>query len=128
MAKNDVAEFVGVTPHDMIWAPIPNDPDILTVTLVGDPNKPGPFVARYKIPPNMQIVPHTHRVARSYTVLNGVWNLGLGKTFDDGSLQSFPKGSFYRLPARVPHFQKAGPEGAVIQVESIGPFTFDLLE
>jgi len=124
----DVAEFVGVPPNEMKWRPIPDGEGILTVTLVGNSSERGPLVARYNIPPNMEIEPHTHREVRSYTVISGVWELGFGETFDPRKLQSFPQGSYYRLPASVPHFQKAGPEGAVIQIESIGPDTFDLVE
>jgi len=32
------------------------------------------------------------------------------------------------LPARVPHFQAAGPAGAVVQIESIGPTSTDFIE
>jgi hypothetical protein len=124
----DVERFVAVLPNDMNWTPIPDGEGILTVTLFGNPSERGPLVARYEIPPNMEIVPHTHREIRSYTVLGGVWELGFGETFDSQNLQPFPQGSYYRLPADVPHFQRAGPEGAVIQIESIGPDTFNLVE
>ncbi len=128
VVDTDVAEFVGVPPNAMNWTPIPDGEGILTVTLVGNPSESGPLVARYDIPPNMEIVRHTHREIRSYTVLSGVWELGFGETFDTRNLQPFPQGSYYRLPAGVPHFQKAGPDGAVIQIESIGPDTFDPVE
>ncbi len=104
--------------------PIPDGGDILVAILVGDPNAHGPLVARYDIPPNMEVVPHTHRETRSYTVISGLWQLGFGTEFETRELQTYPQGSYYRLPPDVPHFQKAGPEGAVIQVESIGPDTF----
>lgn len=100
----------------------------MTAILVGDPNDHGPLVARYDIPPNMDVVPHTHRETRSYTVISGIWQLGFGTEFDPRKLQAYPQGSYYRLPPDVPHFQKAGPEGAVIQIESIGPDTFDPVE
>jgi len=128
VADTNVAEFIGVPLNEMNWTPIPDGEGILIVTLVGDPSELGPLVTRYKIPPNMEIDPHTHRKVRSYTVLSGVWELGFGETFDPRDLQSFPQGSYYRLPSGVPHYQKAGPEGAVIQIESIGPDTFDLVE
>ncbi len=126
--NSDLTDFLGLTPKDMRWEPIVDDRDILTVTLVGDPTKPGPLVVRYKIPPNMEIDPHSHREVRGYTVLSGEWKLGFGEVFEAANLQSFPLGSYYRLPPGARHFQKAGPDGATIQVESTGPFTFDLVE
>jgi hypothetical protein len=66
--------------------------------------------------------------ARSYTVLAGEWKLGFGKKLDLTKLRSYAPGSLYRLPARVPHFQVAGPEGAVVQIESIGPTSTDFID
>lgn len=125
---SDVTGFVEALPEDLNWMPIPDGGGILTAILVGDPNDHGPLVARYDIPPNMEVVPHTHREARSYTVISGLWQLGFGTEFDPRKLQVYPQGSYYRLPPDVPHFQKAGPEGAVIQIESIGPDTFYPIE
>jgi len=124
----DVTEFVGAPPKEMNWTPIPDGEGILTAILVGNPDDHGPLVARYDIPPKMEIVAHTHREIRSYTVISGIWELGFGEEFDPGKLVAFPQGSYYRLPAGVPHFQRAGPDGAVIQIESIGPDTFDPIE
>ena len=122
------ADFVGIPLSALTWTQIPDDDGILVAILVGNPSERGPLVARYDIPANREIVPHIHHEVRSYTVLSGVWELGFGETFDPRKLQSFPQGSYYRLPAGVPHFQRAGPEGAVIQIESIGPDTFDQIE
>ena len=128
IVDNDFIEFVGVDSGKVEWTSIPEENGILTAILVGDPGEHGPLVARYNIPPNMEIVPHTHREVRSYTVLGGVWELGFGEKFDARSLRSFAQGSYYRLPAGVPHYQRAGPEGAIIQIESIGPDSFDPIE
>ena len=124
-AQTEIAEFVGVQPEAMKWTPEPDGGGILTAILVGNPNDHGPLVARYDIPPNMEIVAHTHREIRSYTVISGVWELGFGEEFDSRKLAAYPQGSYYRLPAGAPHFQRAGPKGAVIQIESVGPDTFD---
>ena len=43
------------------------------------------------------------------------------------ALLSYPAGSMYRLPANVAHFQAAGPSGAVVQIESIGPTRTDFI-
>jgi len=124
----DATVFIGVPLSEMNWTAIPDGEGILTAILVGNPDDHGPLVARYDIPPNMEIVAHTHREIRSYTVLSGIWELGFGEEFDSQKLEAYPQGSYYRLPAGVSHFQRAGPDGAIIQIESIGPDTFDPIE
>jgi quercetin dioxygenase-like cupin family protein len=124
----DATEFFGAPPQEMNWAPEPEGEGILTAVLVGNPDDHGALVARYDIPPNMEIGAHTHREVRSYTVISGIWELGFGEEFNSRKLEVYPQGGYYRLPAGVPHFQRAGPDGAIIQIESIGPDTFDPIE
>lgn len=124
----NATKFVGAQPKDMSWTAIPDGEGILATTLIGNPDRPGPLVVRYDIPSGMEIVAHTHRENRSYTVISGIWELGFGEEYDPRKLAAYPQGGYYWLPAGVPHFQRAGPEGAVIQIESIGPDTFDPIE
>lgn len=127
-ADTEDTVFVAAQPKDINWTPIPDGGGILTAILVGNPNEHGPLVFRYEIPPSMEIMAHTHREIRSYTVIEGTWELGFGEAFDSRKLEAYPEGSFYRLPAGMPHFQRAGPLGAIIQIESIGPDSFDPIE
>ncbi len=55
-------------------------------------------------------MPHTHPEERTYTVIAGTWHIGLGDEFEPAKLKAFPAGSFYVLPANLPHFHwaKAG--------------------
>ena len=80
-------------------------------TLLGDPDKPVPIVTRVKLPPDTNVMPHTHPNARTYTVLAGEGKLGFGEKFEAEKLLTFPAGSVYRLPAGVPHFQATGAQG-----------------
>jgi len=116
-----------VLPGDINWIPEPAAPGVELAILLGDPGKPGPFVVRVRLPADVGIMPHTHPVARTYTVLTGEWKLGFGKTYDPAKLQSFPAGSVYRLPAKVPHFQATGSGGTVIEIHAVGPSTTDFL-
>jgi hypothetical protein len=50
-----------------------------------------------------------------------IWTLGFGGTFDASRLRTFPPGSYYRLPAGVPHFHAAGAAETIVQIESVGP-------
>jgi hypothetical protein len=120
--------FVEVNADRVPWQPRPSMPGVDIAILLGEPREPGPLVVRVRFPPNGQVLPHTHPDARTYTVLAGEWKLGFGDKFDPANLRSYKAASLYRLPARVPHFQAAGPEGAVVQIESIGPTSTDFIK
>jgi quercetin dioxygenase-like cupin family protein len=122
------AGFVEVTADQVPWQSRPSLPGTEIAILLGEPGKPGPLVVRVRMPPNQRVAPHTHPDARTYTVLAGEWQLGFGEKFDPATLRSYKTGSLYRLPARVAHFQAAGPEGAVVQIESIGPTSTDFIK
>ena len=121
------AGFVGVSADRVPWQPLPSVPGGEYAILMGKPRESGPLVVRVKMPPNAQVMPHTHPDARTYTVLAGEWKIGFGEKYADAALLSYPAGSLYRLPASVPHFQAAGPSGAVVQIESIGPTRTDFI-
>lgn len=127
-AQNPPPRFVRVLPQDIRWLPNPAVPGGQVAVLVGAPNKPGPLVVRVKLPPNIKIMPHTHPDARTYTVLSGEWKIGFGEHFDTSALLSFPGGSLYWLPARVPHFQATGSAETIVQIESIGPTSTDFVK
>lgn len=101
--------LIAVQPDQIKWQPESAVPGAQTAVLIGDPDKPVLTVLRVKLPPNVKVMPHTHPVARTYTVLSGEWKLGFGKNFDPAKLRTFPAGSVYHLPATVPHFQATGP-------------------
>lgn len=122
------AGFVEVNADHVPWKARPAMPGVEIAVLLGEPREAGPLVVRVRFPANGQVQPHTHPDARTYTILAGEWKLGFGEKFDPAALRSYKAGSLYRLPAKVPHFQAAGPEGAVVQIESIGPTSTDFIE
>ena len=127
IAQDEPPGFVKVVPSAIKWVPSPVVPGTYRAVLLGNPDQAGPFVMRVKVPPGTRIMPHTHRDARTYTVLAGEWKLGFGEKYDAGKLRSFPVGSVYRLPAKVPHFQAAGESETIVQIDSVGPSTTDFL-
>lgn len=126
-AQDEPPGFVKVLPSAIRWLPSPVVPGTYRAVLLGDPQEPGPFVMRVKVPPGTRIMPHTHAEARTYTVLAGEWKLGFGEQYDAGKMRSFPVGSVYRLPAKVPHFQAAGQSETIVQIDAVGPSTTDFL-
>lgn len=122
-----VPGFVEVPAGEVKWQAHPAVRGAEYSVLLGKPSEAGPLIVRVKLPAGAQVLPHTHPEARTYTVLAGEWQLGFGAQYDEAALKSYPAGSMYRLPAKVPHFQSAGPQGAIVQIESIGPTSTDFI-
>ena len=91
------------------------------VFLVGDPAKPGPYVVRVKLPNGIKLMPHAHPEDRIYTVISGVFYIGLGETFDETKLMAFPPGAVIVLPGNQPHFHWAKSGEYITQVSAVGP-------
>ncbi|ACK49901.1 cupin 2 conserved barrel domain protein [Methylocella silvestris BL2] len=90
--------------------------------LAGDPAKPGPFVLRLKMPPNIVIAPHTHATAENVTVLSGAVFHGMGEKLDVNSGDRLERGGFVYLPALMPHSVWTTGEAVEFQVTGTGPF------
>jgi quercetin dioxygenase-like cupin family protein len=94
--------------------------------MVGDPTKPGSVVVqRVKFPANYRVPPHTHPYAEVVTVISGSVGFGLGETFDTAKGEMSPAGSVNVVPARQPHYAWTGNEGAIVQVQFVGPGGID---
>ena len=66
--------------------------------------EPGAYVIRVKVPPGVKLMPHWHPEDRVYTVMSGVFYIGLGEQFDGEKLEAYPPGTVVVLPGRTPHF------------------------
>jgi quercetin dioxygenase-like cupin family protein len=89
--------------------------------LEGDPSGKGLYTVRLKMPDGYQIKPHTHPVAEEVTVLNGTFNVGMGKTFAASGGSAIGTGGFGSMPANTPHFAWTTGE-TTIQIHGMGPF------
>jgi hypothetical protein len=68
----------GNTVRSINWQPFPSFPP--SARLVGHPAEPGPYVIRVKVPVGVKLMPHKHPEDRIYTVISGVFYIGLGKS------------------------------------------------
>jgi quercetin dioxygenase-like cupin family protein len=93
-----------------------------TVVLVGDPTKPGLFILRLKMDPHFVVLPHTHPVFETVTVLKGTMGSGMGEKADLTKGKLLGPGSVLALPAGHPHYVWAGDEEVILQVVANGPF------
>jgi quercetin dioxygenase-like cupin family protein len=121
--------FTSILPEDVEWKPFPAfPPSARLAVLVGEPTQPGPYVIRVKVPSGVKLMPHTHPEDRIYTVMSGVFYIGLGDRFDGGKLQAYPPGSVIVLPGNTSHFHWAKSGEYVTQVTAIGPLGLDYLD
>lgn len=94
---------------------------IRTTVLMGDPTKPGPYTIELRVPAHTRIQSHTHRDARTATVVSGTWYFGYGAKASDSLVKKLGPGSFYTEPAAVPHFALTRAEPAVVYITGMGP-------
>jgi quercetin dioxygenase-like cupin family protein len=110
-----------VTPDTLKWAEPPVLPGAKLAVVQGDPSKEGLFVYRLKMPAGYKIPPHFHKASENVTVLTGVFYIGLGEKFDQGTGQELPVGGFVSVPPKHAHYAWAGREETVVQVHGVGP-------
>ena len=118
----DEDHFHAIRPEDIEWktfAAFP--PEARLALLVGDPAKPGPYLIRVKLSAGTKMMPHRHPEDRIYTVISGVFYIGLGDIFDESKLSAFAPGSVVVLPGGQAHFHWAKSGEYITQVSAIGP-------
>jgi quercetin dioxygenase-like cupin family protein len=120
--------FKSILSEDMDWKPFPAfPPSVRLAVVVGQPSKPGPYTIRVKVPHDGKLMPHKHPEDRVYTVISGVFYIGLGTEFDASKLQAYPPGAVVVLPGNTPHFHWAKSGEYITQVTAIGPLGLEYL-
>jgi quercetin dioxygenase-like cupin family protein len=118
----DGKRFRIIHSEDIVWMPFAAFPSAARIAvLVGDPNESGPYLIRVKLPAGTKMLPHSHPEDRVYTVISGVFYIGLGEEFDEAKLSANAPGSVLVLPGGQPHFHWAKSGEYITQVSAIGP-------
>jgi len=121
--------FRSILPEDIDWKPFPAfPPEARLAVLVGDPTQAGPYVVRVKLPSGVKLMPHRHPEDRIYTVMSGVFYIGLGEEFDGQKVKAYPPGCLVVLPGDTPHFHWAKSGEYVTQVTAIGPLGLEYMD
>ena len=122
-------EFLVIRSEDVAWKPFAAFPtQARLAVLVGDPTRPGPYVIRVRLPDGTRMMPHRHLEDRIYTVISGVFYIGVGEVFDELGLTAHAPGSVVVLPAGTPHFHWARSGDYVTQVTAIGPLGLEYVD
>jgi len=73
------------------------------------------------VPHGVKLMPHKHPEDRIYTVISGVFYIGLGDEFEADRLEAYPPGSVINLPGNTSHFHWVKSGECIKQVSAIGP-------
>lgn len=111
-----------IRPEDIEWKPQPALPHGAEISMIfGDPEEPGEYLFRLRVPPGIRVMPHSHPEDRTYTVVSGTFYIGFGDSFDEKGLYKLLPGSIVLIPADVVHFQYSDRDSYLLQVEGKGP-------
>ncbi len=120
--------FKSILPDDIDWKPFPAfPPSVRLAVLVGQPSEPAPYTIRVKAPHGAKLMPHTHPEDRVYTVISGVFYIGLGDEFNATKLEAYPPGAVVILPGNTSHFHWAKSGEYVTQITAMGPLGLEYL-
>jgi quercetin dioxygenase-like cupin family protein len=123
------AAFRAVLPEEIDWKPFPAfPPSVRLAVVVGEPSREGPYTIRVKVPGGVKLMPHRHPEDRIYTVVSGIFYIGLGDQFDAEKLQAYPPGAVIVLPGNTSHFHWAQSGEYVSQVTAIGPLGLEYVD
>jgi hypothetical protein len=121
--------FRAIPSEDIEWKPFAAfPPSARLAVVVGRPTEPGPYVIRVRVPHGVKLMPHKHPEDRVYTVITGIFYIGLGDKFDDDKLQAYPPGAVIVLPGNTSHFHWAKSSDYITQVTAIGPLGLEYVD
>jgi len=121
--------FHAIRPEDIEWKAFPAFPPAARIAvLVGDPDLPAPYLIRVHLPGGTRMMPHKHPEDRVYTVLEGIFYIGLGEQFDTEKLSAYGPGSVVVLPGGQPHFHWAKSGDYITQISAVGPLGLNYVD
>ncbi len=122
------AVFQAILPEEIDWKPFAAfPPSVRLAVVVGQPLQDGPYTVRVKVPHGVKLMPHRHPEDRIYTVVSGVFYIGLGDKFDADKLQAYPSGAVIILPGDTSHFHWAKSGEYITQVTAVGPLGLEYI-
>ena len=123
-AKAAAPTHVKLLASQLQWqeAPPSMPPGAKIAFLDGDPAKAGPFTIRLLLPPNYQVMTHSHPGPEYLTIIEGEFFYGEGNTLDEKKAAGYPAGSFIIFPAKHQHYVFTKNKTTIVQIQSTGPW------
>jgi quercetin dioxygenase-like cupin family protein len=129
MSEIDEITLTTVRAEEVEWAPYPAFPGLAELAVIdGDPSQPGMYTIRVKVHSNAKLPPHRHPEDRIYTVISGVFYIGVGERFDEERLNAYAPGAVVVLPGGTPHFHWARSGQYITQVSAVGPLGVEFID
>lgn len=124
----DKNHAVVVQADEVKWSPAPASvpKGAQVAVLEGDPTQEGPFTIRLSLPNGYRVAPHTHPAIERLTIMEGTFQIGMGKTFNASALKSLKAGSFTVMQPETPHFVQA-KGNTVVQLNGVGPWKLNYI-
>lgn len=119
--------FHAVKPDEIAWKEIRRSPSLFRAMIHGEQEKVGAFTFRVRAAAGHRLLPHTHPDERVITVLEGVYWSAVGDAWEESKLVAFPAGSFYVVPAGVPHYSAVLEGETIFQESGTGPSRNDMI-
>ena len=115
------------TPDAVQYGPVPPfiPAGAQLAVLEGNPmGASGEYTVRLKMPAGYKIAPHWHPKRENVTVISGTFKVGMGDTFDESKMGTFPAGSFAYLDPDMHHYAMA-TDAVVVQIHGPAPVQFN---
>src|ERR1700727_4088859 len=109
-AHSDAHEKNAFTPDTIQWGPPPPfvAPGAQLAVIEGNPAaSTGDYTVRLKMPDGYRIALHWHPQRENVRAISGTFKVGMGDTFDQTKMGSFPAGSFAYLDPDMHHYAMA---------------------
>ena len=124
--KRTESALQGALPEDIDWEPFP----ALSAARSSrrrcrPPDRARSLCGSGQGPSGVKLMPHVHHEDRVYTVMSGVFYIGVGEGVRRGEAEGLPPGAVIVLPGGNPHFHWAKSGEYVTQVTAIGPISLD---
>ena len=116
------------TPDQIKWGPAPPfvSAGAQLAVLEGNPMaKSGDYTIRLKMPAGYKIAPHWHPLRENVTIISGSFKVGMGDTFDETKMGTFPPGSFAYLDPDMHHYAMAVGGETIVQIHGMSPVQFN---
>src|SRR5215471_16563749 len=129
LEKTIADEKHAYTPDSISYGPAPAfvEPGAQLAVLEGNPMaSSGDYTVRLKMPAGYKIAPHWHPQRENVTVISGTFKVGMGDTFDESKMGTFPAGSFAYLDPDMHHYAMA-TDAVVVQIHGTAPVQFNYI-